>query len=342
MFYLFHGDDEFSRAEALADLKSRMGDDPALADLNTTLLDGKKIGRGELMHACDAIPFMANVRLIIVENLLARLVGQRPRGKKVTVSQRDRDFLDALLDYLPRLPHTTRLVFVDALTLSKTHPLIKLAQSEKKGYVREFRLPDERRGDLEPWIQKRAEKKGGEITRRAAHELATFVGARLRLLDRELEKLIVYVDGQRPVNVQDVRLLVPYVHEANIFEMADALGRRDGPRASRLLHRMLDDGNEPLYLLSMIVRQFRIMIQVQDLAGRGVHPNDIPKRLKMHPFVARKALSQADRFSMSQLETIYRKLWESDLSIKTGQIDSVLALELLVAGLCGSSTPVRP
>ena len=160
MFYIFHGDDEFSRAEALADFKSRMGDDPAMADLNTTLLDGKKIGLGELTHACDTIPFMAQVRLIIVENLLARLTGKRPRGKKITVSQRDRDFLDALLDYLPRLPDTTRLAFVDDLTLSKTHPLIKLAESEKKGYVREFNLPDELRGGLGRGFKRGPKKRG--------------------------------------------------------------------------------------------------------------------------------------------------------------------------------------
>lgn len=328
MFYVFYGDDEFSRAEALADFKARMGD-PVMADLNITHLDGRKVTFGELTHVCDVVPFMAQVRLVVVENLLSRLA----KGHK--------DFLDALLAYLPRLPETTRLVFVEEGALPVTHPVIKLAQVEKRGHVQEFHVPDERRGGLARWIQERVGKKGGGIEHRAAQELANFVGSNLRLLDRELEKLVVYVDGQRPIGVEDVRRLVPYVHEANIFEMTDALGRRDGPRASGLLHRMLDGGNDPLYLLSMIVRQFRIMIQVKDLAERDVHPNDIPARLGMKPFVARKGLSQAAQFSVEQLEAIYRKLWEADFSIKTGQMEPALALDLLVAGLCGSSTPAR-
>jgi DNA polymerase-3 subunit delta len=81
------------------------------------------------------------------------------------------------------------------------------------------------------------------------------------------------------------------------------------------------------------------MIQVKDLAERGVHPNDIPARLGMKPFVVRKGLSQAAKFSISQLEAIYRELWETDLSIKTGRVAPVLALDLLVAGLCGSQAP---
>ena len=70
MIYVFHGDDEFSRAEALADFKARMGD-PVVADLNTTRLDGRKVTFGELIHACDTVPFMARVRLVIVDDLLA-------------------------------------------------------------------------------------------------------------------------------------------------------------------------------------------------------------------------------------------------------------------------------
>lgn len=338
MFYVFYGDDEFSRSEALADFKARMGD-PVMADLNTTHLDGRKVTFGELAHACDAIPFMAQVRLVIVENLLTRLTGKRPGGGQIP--QRDQKFLKDLLAYLPRLPETTRLAFVEASSLPETHPVIKLAKAEKRGHVVEFRPPDERSGGLERWIRDRAKEKGAEIDLQAAHELASFVGNNLRLLDRELEKLATYVDGQRPINNEDVHRLVPYVHEANIFEMTDALGQRDGPKASQLLHRMLDGGYDPLYLLGMIVRQFRIMIRAKDLAERGIHPNDIPTRLGLKPFVARKGLSQAARFSMSQLETIYRRLWETDVSIKTGQMEPVLALDLLVAGLCGSSEPLR-
>jgi DNA polymerase-3 subunit delta len=83
------------------------------------------------------------------------------------------------------------------------------------------------------------------------------------------------------------------------------------------------------------------MIQVKDLAERGIHPNDVPARLGMKPFVARKGLSQAAKFSMRQLEAIHRRLWEADLAIKTGQMEPVLALDLFVAGLCGGSTPAK-
>jgi len=123
-FYVFHGTDEFTRAETLADFRRRLGP-PDTVDLNTTLLDGRSLTLAELRHACDAMPFLAEKRLIIVTGLLAQ-------GGKV---------LDDLADYLPRLPQTTRLVFVEEKPLSDNHPIVKLARQEERGYVKRFDPP---------------------------------------------------------------------------------------------------------------------------------------------------------------------------------------------------------
>lgn len=326
MFYVLHGEDEFSRSEALAEMKAKMGD-PAMAGLNTTVLDGNKVTLAELMHACDTVPFLADRRLVMVEGLLTRLGAkgdEQPAWRK--------EYLEGLTVYLKRLPESTRLVFVESESISPDHPVLKMALADKKrGYAKEFRLPTS--SQLRGWITDRVKKKGGEIEMAAAEELAAFVGNDLRLLDQELDKLVTYVDRARPITRADVHLLVSYVQQASVFEMVDALGRRDSEQALQLLHRLLDGGEHPLSLLGMIVRQFRIMIQVKDLAERGVPPAKIGAQLELHSFVAEKGLRQAQSFSMKQLETIYRKLLETDLAIKTGQMDPVLALDMLVAGL---------
>jgi DNA polymerase-3 subunit delta len=207
-----------------------------------------------------------------------------------------------------------------------------MAQADKKrGYARQFRPPTS--GKLKRWITNRVKRKGGEIEASAAEELAAFVGSDLRLLDQELDKLTSYVDRARPITKADVHLLVSYVQQANVFEMVDALGRRDGDQALRLLHRLLEEGERPLPLFGMIVRQFRIMIQIKDLAERGIPSKKIGAQLGLHPFVAKKGRQQSQNFSMEQLEIIYRKLLETDLAIKTGQMDQILALDMLIVGL---------
>ena len=71
-FYVFHGTDEFTRSETIADFKRRLGP-PDTVDLNTTVLEGKGLALAQLRHACDAVPFLAEKRLVIVEGLLTRL-----------------------------------------------------------------------------------------------------------------------------------------------------------------------------------------------------------------------------------------------------------------------------
>jgi len=239
VFYILHGEDEFGLGEELAGLRARLAaSDPAMADLNTSVLDGGRLTLGELRHACDSIPFMADRRLVIVNGLLGRLAGAPSGGDK----HADRAMLDELAAYLPCLPPTTRLVFAETSSLKPSHPILKLAEEQrkhKKAYVRAFSVPKE--GELPAWIRRKAEEKGGRISNEAVAVLAALVGADLRLLDQEIDKLLLYADG-RLVTSEDVGKLVSRAREASIFDLVDCVGRRQTDRALRLLHRMLEDG----------------------------------------------------------------------------------------------------
>lgn len=328
-FYVLHGEDEFTRAETLADFRHRLGGSDT-AELNTTTMDGKKVTLGELHHACDAVPFLADKRLVIVKGLLSRLTSRR--GK--TLSDNKQDFLDALCEYLPRLPSTTRLVLVENEALPSNHPIVRLAKQDQHGYVRQFQRPDTKA--LPQWIKQRAKTHGGEIESRAAHHLAAVVGADLRLLDQEVRKLVTYCNGQRAISREDVEILVPYSQDAVIFDLVDALGLRDGRTAARTLHHLIEEGEHPLGLLGMIIRQFRLLIQVKALKAEGSSSSDTARVLGIHPFPARKLYNQATHFTPSQLEKVYRHLSEVDVDIKTGQMDAEVALDLLVAGLAAT------
>ncbi|MBC7264491.1 MAG: DNA polymerase III subunit delta [Chloroflexi bacterium] len=332
MFYILHGEDEFSLHEALTTMRAKMGE-RTLADLNTTVLDGRKLTLTELMNACNAIPFVAKRRLVIVENFASRLEGPpRGQGKARGVKAND-ELLQALREYLPKMPETTRLVFVENHTLSPQNPLLELAQQEKGGYVKTFEPP---KGDaLTKWIVERVRTKGGEIEVVAATELANFVGNDLRKLDQECEKLVLYTAGERTITTEDVCQLVSHVQAASIFTLVDALGHRERERAMQLLHEQLDRDATPLYLFSMIVRQFRILLQVKELLGHGLSPAEIRAKLGISSqFVVDKAVAQSRQFSMERLECIYQRLVNTDADIKTGCMPEILALDLLVVDLC--------
>jgi len=335
MFFLLHGDNEFEISERVADFKQKIGDD-SMRDLNIIVLDGRKTMLSEVQHAADSIPFLADKRLVIVEGLLTRLASRKAKDSadEAAPSGAAKDFLNGLVAYVPHLPDTTRLVFVEFQPLSAKHPLIKLAE-QQKGKTN-ITCPQPAAGELPRWITDRAKKLGGSIEFAAAQRLAILIGGDLRRLDSELNKLVTYVNAQRSITEKDVNLLVSDVSTSSVFDLVDALGKREGKRAIHELHHLLDQGENPMGLLAMIVRQYRLLIQVKEMQGRGLPPDAMAKELGQHPFAIKKINEQARHYrDIAQLEAIFRRLLEIEAEIKTGQTGDVLALDLLVAGVAG-------
>jgi DNA polymerase-3 subunit delta len=338
VFYILHGREGFGRSEELAGLRARLADgDEAMAQLNTTILDGQHLTLGELRHACDTVPFMYDRRLVVVHGLLSRLApnraGKEAGTRKAQEPTSRRTFLDELAAYLPTLPDTTRLVFVEEESLKASHPILKLAQKQHekgKAYIKQFKQPKE--WELPNWIQHQVRDKGGDISWDACGKIVELAGNDLRLLDLEIDKLLLYA-GDRQVTETDVRALTSRAREADIFDLVDCVGRREADQALRELHQLLDQEEPPLKLLGMLARQVRILIQVRELRASRMTEAEIIKRLKLHPYVVEKGTAQARNFTMEQLEKAHALLVETDWRIKTGEMEDVLALDMLVVAL---------
>lgn len=332
MYYILHGEDEFTRSEQVKALREKMGD-PQFADLNITWLDGRKATVSEIAHACDAMPFLLDKRLVIVEGMLTRL---ESRGKSEGSEEPGNDLpasaaAKELIAYLEDLPESTRLVFAESKLLTKSNSVLKHAEKDKaKAFIKEF--PRLKPRDVPGWIQKRVQAKNGKIELPAAHALADHVGADLRLLDNEIEKLITYRRGAT-VTPNDVRDLVAAVQESSVFDFVDSLGKRQTKTALELLHHQLEHGNDILPLFGMIVRQFRLLLQAKDLAARGMTLDAANQILHLHPFAMQKMWEQASNFTLTRLEEIYHRLLETDIAIKTGRSEPLVALDVLVVEL---------
>lgn len=324
MFYLFHGSNRHEQREKLEGLLDKMGDREMLS-LNTTRFDSR-VSLTELQQACSAVPFLANVRVVLVDGLFS--------------SSPDKGMVDKLLDYLPELPDTARLFFLEPKGLPENSRIVKLARSAGNGYELKVDLPEG--AQLARWVQKTAADQGGEMTPQAANLLAANIASsgdrqmkenQMEILDNEIAKLVLYKDGEGAIDVDDVLLLSPYAAEASIFDLVDALGGRQAARAAELLQKKLNEGADPFYLFAMFVRQFRLLIQVREMLDQGERPPAIAAQLRVPGFVASKLAQQAQGFSMAQLEQIYERLLEIDVEVKTGQADMLTALSLLLAGL---------
>jgi DNA polymerase III subunit delta len=325
-FYIFHGDDGISIDQALAKIRNAMGED-ANGDMNTSEFDGTQTTVPEVLGAAKSFPFLSDKRLVIVRGLIRHITrkGAGETGKKA---------VNRLVDDLPSLPDYARLVMIERETLTDGNKVLKAVKNMGNGYIGKFEKPK----NLTGWIINRAKKEyQAEILPQAAQAIANVVNDDMRRADNELYKLVCYVDDDHPINEQDVATLTPYVPEANVFEMVDALAVGNGEKALRLIRRALhDDPRDPGFgLFSMIVRQFRLLLMVREHldSGGGSHNKVIASALGVHPFVAGKIATQSRTFKVDQLDSIIKRLQKYDQDMKTGRIEARLALDLLVTSL---------
>lgn len=335
--YLFHGEDDLSSREAVQGLVARMMKDSPMWEFNIASFDGDKLALEEMVNTCQTVPFLSDKRLVVVANLIGRLGDQgrpsasaqkeegkeekSPRGSKKAL-------LEGLLAFLPQVPDSTRLVFLEEGYILDRDPVLKAIRA-MGGYVKAHRLEE---GGLAYWIRDRAARIGCRISNEAVDELAAAVGPNARLLNGELLKMATY-RGEEMIRAEDVEAMVSDARKANVFAMVDAVGLRQPEAALNELRKLLAEGDHPLRITAMLVRQYRLLIQVKELTEAGCAPDEIAQKAGA-PYRGVAGLQrQARHIGFEQMERAYQWLLEYDLQVKTGLRDPEAALELLVMEL---------
>ena len=322
--YLLHGNDTFAMAQVVDGLYHHMSD-PNTAEMNTTHLDGRLASLEDLRNAVFAMPFLADRRLVILSNPLARLAAESAQKR--------------FIDILDRLPETTALVLLveDQMSRKKWdvlpdgHWLDKWAkQAGKRSFRQEYILP--RQPSMPGWIRRQAENLGGKFDPAAALALANITGNDTRQTRQEIEKLLIYVDFKRPVEAEDVAELCSSAGQTDIFALIDGIANGDASSALRMLRGLLEE-QEPAGIFGMITRQFRLLLMTREILDEGGKTETVQHDLSQHPFVTDKLIKQAEHFSMERLVTVYHRLLELDEAIKSNHMPPDLAIETFIVEL---------
>lgn len=316
---LLHGNDEFAIAAHIEKLCAGLGE-PSTAGMNISRFDGRAGLDFEAFNtAVNAIPFLAPRRVAVLLHPTAAFNAAEGRRKFV--------------ELLDKVPPTTDLALAEYDLLKRDHWLLKwAAQAGPRAGVHVYSLP--KRWEMPRWIESEVRKQGGRIEPDAAARLAEMTGEETRIAAQEVTKLLTYVNFERPITFADVERVSIVSAQGNVFELVDAIGLGDGPRAQRVLHQLLE-GGEAFELWGMVIRQFRLLLQAREMLDGKAGTPEVQKALGLHEFVAGKICTQARRFPLSTLESIYHKLLEIDEGAKTSRTPLDLALDTLIVELTG-------
>ncbi len=298
MLFFFHGPDEFRTKQKINALRDKFRSSVDPSGNNIHYLDGTDLDWTEFFQYAGGQGMFSSKKLLIVRDPWA--------------SDTLEDHEDQLLNLIDNLKDTQEenyLVFWRPGKLTKDTFSKRL---QKIKYSQEF--AEFSGSELRNWLQATAQHLGFIISKPAVETLITLVGTDTWSLYQEMNKL--KHSGVPEITDQQVYNIVSGDIPIDIFAFVDACGQKQKSKAHQLLERALQQGTEPLYILSMIIRQFRLLIQAQEQLQISGNNYSLGMNLGLPPFIAQKISSQAKSFTPTHLQNLYRQLEITDRQVK--------------------------
>ena len=328
MIIFLYGEDTFRSRRKLNELKERFLREVDPSGNSLTVLDGATASVENINEDVSPASLLSKKRMIIIENTFLN------KGKSI--------FVQLVLYFKRKKIEENIIVFWDSAIDAK-----KLSQDKKElfkflskvKYGQEFRALSNT--EAIAWTKKEVELRGGKISREALLFFTSLVGSDLWQIDNEIDKLLNYKLSQKlalaangrgtTIEAEDIKNLVSGQFNERIFALTDAISNRNKKEAARLMEDQLKGGLGESYLLNMIVRQFRILLQIRQALDSGLTPRKIINLLKLHPFIVQKGVNQVRNFSLNSLKDIFIQLARIDYLMKSGQADVKTMLSLFLA-----------
>lgn len=304
--YLLYGEEDYLKRQYRDRLTRAFL--PEGDTVNYAYYEGKGVPVKEIIDLAETMPFFAERRLIVIENS-GLFKGAAPE----------------LADYIKELPETCAMIFVETET-DKRGKLYKAVKA--KGRAVELARQDER--TLTLWLLGLIRQEGKRVQESTVRRILTRCGTDMECLAREMEKLFCYTMDREELTAEDVDAVCTVQTENRIFEMVDAVAARKKNRALALYYDLLALKEPPMRILYLLLRQFRVLLEVQALSGKGMGKKQIAQEAGLHPFAAGKYMEQCRNFSKEALIGIMEEGAELETDVKTGRLSDVMSVEILI------------
>ena len=292
--YVVEGDDYYLFDKAFLMIKNACG--ITLDDFNVNVFDEESFSTDKLFAATELLPIIDEKRLVVIKG------GKLSEGDKKRTTE-----------ILLHIPKTTVVVVLD---YNKNFEFLK----------KDFVLVDANRMDKElvkKLITAYLARISKKIDADAMDELIESCNGYLTRIMNELNKLVCFDLDSENITKESVDKLVNKDIEFSVFELTEALSKKDGDKAIRLLKLMEKDQG----VFALISNQFRRLFyaSISDLTNA-----ELAGLLGVKEFAIMKARQLAKGFSKAQLKKICSLLEEMDYAVKSGAMLQTNALYLLV------------
>jgi DNA polymerase III subunit delta len=288
-------------------------------DFNYASYDLEETSIEVALEDAETLPFIGEKKVIILHNP-AFLTAEKTKGKVEHNLARLESYLKEPAPYS---------VIVFSAPYEKLDERKKVTKELKRQAVTiEAKKLSE--PELKGWIRERAKLNGIDIEAAAVERMLVLAGTNLFLLTSEVDKLALYANDEKKINIEIVEKLVSKSLEQNIFTLIEKVVQRKLDEALRIYYDLLKQNEEPIKILALLAGQFRLIYQVKELARKGYGQQQIASYLKVHPFRVKLAAGQTGKFTDEELAGLIKQLAEADYQMKTGGMDKSLLIEMIL------------
>lgn len=307
MIYFFYGEEEFNISNEIKVLKSKL--DKNFIEMSYKEYDNPKYP--DLIAIVSTQPMMFGKMLIVIECM-----------KYFSSKSEDNGFDDKQIKQLTQALDSCNenldIVFVacaDPEGKKKIDKRKKIFKLLSKYNTKEFlQIPSYKTQELESWISNRAKSKKMKISNDVVSAILLQVGANLRMLDSELEKLKVFA-GENQITTEMVKEIC--VNNEDLFAFIDYLTEEKLEKAL-LQYQKLVETRHPLSILLTMHTMLHNKIQIKAKSLK-YSSDEIAKMLNMHPYRVKLEMQRLKNVSLKNLVKLKENITEAEYKIKSGQ-----------------------
>ena len=182
------------------------------------------------------------------------------------------------------------------------------------------------------WIKKELEIRNCSIKPDAA-ELLAKSGQDMYYLQNLIDKLCLLLkDGT--IEQGDVEEQLNKREEIKVFKLTDALLNRDAKGSLSAYYQLIAQGEHPLVSLRVITRQFMTLSKVKSYLEKGLNNKQIAELIGQKEFAVRKMAEKSRNFAWEEVRSVFTKLLQADLDLKSSAKSSDTIMEMFIIEVC--------
>lgn len=327
MIIFIYGADTYRSRQKLNELKDKFVTEIDINSQSLVVLNGATTTLKEIGEKITTGSLFVKKRMIVIEDIFDNKSEKLFADLTTFLKKRDE---------AAKTDEDNIIIFRDGDLNNKDKKLKKDAQKLftfllAQKYVQEFKTLSG--AQLTDFIKEAAQKLERKIESAAINSLVTRTNSDLWRISSELHKLAMAISKDTTITDGEVKSQVVGTYDENIFSLTDAIATRNRKLALTILEEQYIAGLSEDYILSMLIRQFKIMLQVKSAVDANLSPNQIVTDLKLHAYVVKKSLAQISGFTLEALKEKLNHLISLDFANKTSTKDIKAELSLFISKL---------